>query len=195
MVKRNFAKKILFPIWIVFTILMPWGMAQGGTSESVAWLNLETRYTIIHYQSLRGLKKFNNKLDFSPGNRGFGRLFTRPESNVMMHNLKKKIDALYERVQEILDMRKRMKKVIINIYHNKKQLDDAYYRICRRKCRIRAWYIYEYNTIYVNVDDLHTGMLAHEMAHSIIDNYLTVRPPSPTAEILARYVDSHIFSQ
>jgi hypothetical protein len=30
------------------------------------------------------------------------------------------------------------------------------------------------------------------MAHSIIDNYLLVRPPKATAEILARYVDSHL---
>jgi hypothetical protein len=36
-------------------------------------------------------------------------------------------------------------------------------------------------------------MLAHEMAHSIIDHYLRVRPPHATAEILARYVDGHLF--
>ena len=36
------------------------------------------------------------------------------------------------------------------------------------------------------------GMLAHEMAHSIIDHYLTVRPPKRSAEILARFVDKHL---
>jgi len=35
-------------------------------------------------------------------------------------------------------------------------------------------------------------MLAHEIAHAIIDNYLSVRPPRATAEILARYVGKHL---
>jgi hypothetical protein len=86
-----------------------------------------------------------------------------------------------------------LKKVTVNVYHNKKQLHAAYWRIYKKPCKLRAWYIYEYNTIYINVGDLHEGMLAHEMAHSIIDHYLTVRPPGATAEILARYVDSHLF--
>jgi hypothetical protein len=40
--------------------------------------------------------------------------------------------------------------------------------------------------------DLHEGMLAHEMAHCIIDYFLLVRPPVASAEILARYVDEHL---
>jgi hypothetical protein len=44
----------------------------------------------------------------------------------------------------------------------------------------------------MNVNDLHEGMLAHELAHAIVDHYLLVRPPRPTAEIIARYVDSHL---
>jgi hypothetical protein len=44
----------------------------------------------------------------------------------------------------------------------------------------------------VSVADLHEGMLAHEMAHAIIDHFFAVRPPSSTAEILARYVGKHL---
>ena len=84
---------------------------------------------------------------------------------------------------------------------NKAQLNEAYSNFNESSRSAygdqtppKAWYIYELNTIYVNVDDLHEGILAHEMAHSIIDNYLFVRPPEPTAEILARYVDSHLFT-
>ncbi|MEH0019750.1 MAG: hypothetical protein V6Z89_08855 [Desulfobacter sp.] len=35
-------------------------------------------------------------------------------------------------------------------------------------------------------------MLAHEIAHAVVDHYLDVRPPRATAEILARYVDAHL---
>ena len=72
------------------------------------------------------------------------------------------------------------------------RLHEAYYTITGRDCCIRAWYIYESNTIYINADDVHEGILAHEMAHSIIDHYFSVRPPRATAEILARYVDKHL---
>ena len=183
----------LIIIWASLFLLFPHGVAQGETSNDTTWQSIETKYTIICYQSFKDLKDFDNNIDYSPGEWGFKRLFSSRDSDSLTDNLKKKVDALYERVQEILDMRKRMKKVTINIYHNKKQLHAAYYKISKTPCQYRAWYIYEYNTIYVNSDDLQEGILAHEMAHSIIDHYLLVRPPAAAAEILARYVDEHLY--
>ena len=156
------------------------------------WRRLETRRTIIQYKTLRDLKKFDRQIDYSPGGSSLRRLFSGSGSSGSTNALSNKIDALYERGQEILEMRGKMKKVTINIYPNKKGLDDAYYRITRRSCRIRAWYVYESNTVYINVDDVHEGMLAHELAHAIIDHYLLIRPPRATAEILAHYVDEHL---
>ena len=190
---RKIFKRLLSIICWNFLLFSLCGVAHGETSANINWQSLETKYTIIRCQSLEDLKKFNQKVDYSPGEWGLKRLFSRSDSTKMIDKLKKKVDALYERVQEILDMRKRMKKVTVNVYHNKKQLHAAYQEIYKKPCKLRAWYVYEYNTIYISVDDLHEGMLAHEMAHSIIDHYLTVRPPGATAEILARYVDSHLF--
>lgn len=192
---RNLSKRLLFIIcWNFLLFLSPCGVAQGEKSANINWQSLETKYTILHYQSLKDLKKFNRKVDYSPGEWGIIRLFSRTRSGKEMRDkLKEKVDALYERVREILDMRKKMRKVIINIYHNKRQLHAAYYEIYKKPCKLRAWYIYQYDTIYINANDLHEGMLAHELAHSIIDHYLRVRPPPATAEILARYVDGHLF--
>jgi hypothetical protein len=167
-------------------------VVQGTTSGDIAWRNIETKYTMIHYQSFEDLERFNDKVDYAQDRWGLKRLFSSSGSDNLIDKLNKKVDVLFERVQEILDMRKEMKKVTIKIYHDRRQLHDAYSRIYKKPCRFRAWYIYEYNTIYINVDDLNEGMLAHEMAHSIIDHYLSVRPPSATAEILARYVHSHL---
>jgi hypothetical protein len=119
-------------------------------------------------------------------------MFSGSKSGNMESRLKTKMEALYKRVQDILDMHKKMEKISINLYHNEEQLKDAYMRIYNQPCRIRAWYEFRHNTIYINVNDVHEGMLAHEMAHGIIDHYLLVRPPTATAEILARYVDSHL---
>jgi hypothetical protein len=86
-----------------------------------------------------------------------------------------------------------MKPIVIRLYGTKQQLHAAYRTFHGRPCRLRAWYSYEENTIHVTVKDLHEGIIAHEMAHAIIDHYLVVRPPPATAEILARYVDTHLY--
>lgn len=189
-IKKTFL--ILVPLILFFFPLC--GVVQGETLSDIRWQSIETRYTIIRYQSLDDLKDFDGNIDYHPGEWGFKRLFSSKGSK-MMDSLIKKVDALNLKVQQILDMRKRMKKVTINIYHNKKQLQAAYYKIYGSSCRIRAWYIFEYNTIYINVDDVNERLLAHEIAHYVIDNYLLVRPPRNTAEILATYVDKHLYDE
>ncbi|MBW2075389.1 MAG: hypothetical protein JRI58_11710 [Deltaproteobacteria bacterium] len=179
-------------MWVILVLLYPYGMVHGEISDDTTWKSIETKHTIIQYQTLEDLKKFNKKVAYYSLGWGLKSLFSGSGSDNMADKLKKKVDALYRRVQEILDMRKKIEKVIINIYHDKKQLHAAYYKIFKKKCPSRAWYIYEYNTIYINADDLHERMLAHEMAHAIIDHYFAVRPPTATAEILARYVDKHL---
>ncbi|HUV50169.1 MAG TPA: hypothetical protein VMW78_04015 [Anaerolineae bacterium] len=191
---RNLSKTLLLIIiWVSFFLLFPYGSVRGETAKDIIWQKIVTKYTIICYQTQEDLKEFSKHVDYYPGEWGIKRLFPSSDSNDLINNLKKKVDALYERVQEILDMRKKMKKVTINIYNNKEQLHAAYFDIYKKNYQYKAWYIYEYHVIYVNFDDINEGILAHEMAHSIIDQYLTVRPPRVTAEILARYVDSHLF--
>ncbi len=185
-------KKNIFPILVVLFTFPFYRIAYGETSKETLWRSLETKYTLIHYQHLEDLKRFNNKLNYGPEKWGFKRLFSKEESDKLLDVVGKKVDMIFERVQEILDMRKMMPSVTINIYRDQKQLYDAYFEIYKQSCQLRAWYIFEYNTIYFSIEDLHEGMLAHEMAHSIIDHYLTVRPPVASAEILARYVDSHL---
>ena len=175
-----------------FCLLWVVGTAYADGSTDTPWYILDTKYTQIRYQSWKNLKKFGNNINYSPGLFDLKGLFTKKSHDDLKKEIKGKVDAVYERVQEILDMRKWMKKVTINIYPDKKALHAAYEKIFGNPCHFRSWYIYELNTIYINVRDTHEGMLAHEIAHSIIDHYLLVRPPRATAEILARYVDKHL---
>jgi len=189
---KNLLRRLLFFICVSLLLLYPYGIAQGETSaDDIAWQSIETKHTVIHYQTMEDLKKFNKKVVYYSARQGLKSLFSTSADN-LTDKLKKKVDALFKRVQEVLDMRKRTNRVIINIYHDKKQLRAAYYEIFKKKCSFRGWYLYERNTIHINVDDLNEGILAHEMAHSIIDHYFAIRPPKATAEILARYVDKHL---
>lgn len=204
-IRYFFEKSFLILIQFIFFFCLLGGVAQGETARrspeakrmeegagDIAWKNMETKYTIIHYQSFNDLKKFNNKIRYGQDQWGLKLLFSSAGPDDLMDRVRTKVDTLFERVQEILDMRQKMKKVAVHIYRDKMQLHDAYSRIYEGPCRIRAWYRYKNNTVYINVHDLHEGMLAHELAHAIIDHYLLVRPPVATAEILARYVDSHL---
>lgn len=146
------------------------------------------------FQSGNDIKKFNSSIGFSEGVKTSG-FFSSLTAQELEAELIKKTDALYEKVQRILDMRKKMKKVQVNVYTSSRELQKVYSSMYKRSGNLRAWYVYRRHTIYMNVDDIHEGMLAHELAHSIIDHYLEIRPPRATAEILARYVDEHLFDK
>jgi hypothetical protein len=165
---------------------------MAEASSLTAYRTLETRYVILQYRSLEDLEGFEDEIDFSGG--VFGNLFSSSDAKDLQVNVKTEVDALYRRVQKILDMQKKMNKVNIKIHRNSEELKRAFRKTYGRGRRgvPRTWFRYENNTIYVNLDDVHEGMLAHEMAHAIIDNYLLVKPPRATAEILARYVDRHL---
>ncbi|MFH1102283.1 MAG: hypothetical protein V1714_00765 [Pseudomonadota bacterium] len=181
---------------ILFSFSSPKKETEKKQEEGAGWERLETKYTAIHHHSTEDLKKFDRKIDFSAGDFSLKSLFSESNPEDTMGKIRLKMDALYERVQEILDMRKKFeKKLIINLYSGKKELAQAYRELLGGEPRVRAWYVYELNTIFINVDDVHEGMLAHEMAHSIIDHYLAVRPPRASAEILAVYVDTHLFKK
>ena len=166
---------------------------QPKAGSSLVWKTMETRFAKIFYQTLRDLKRLERSIDYGGGGTSLLGIIPFTNGANPTSALSTKVDALAERVQEILDMRMRMGKVAIRVYSDKKQLHEAYYRLMGTACEVRAWYVFEENTMYINADDVHEGILAHEMAHAIIDHYFAVRPPKATAEILARYVDQHLY--
>jgi len=178
--------------WVILFFLFPAGAVVADEIRQDQWQTVKTKHTIIRYKSSEDLTRFNHKIRFSAGNHRFLFFSSSRDGKDPAQEISRKVDAIFERVQRILDMRKGMKKVVINVYHDRDKLDAAYFMIYRQPCRIRAWYRYWNNTIYLNAMDLHEEILAHEMAHAIIDHYMVVRPPRATAEILARYVDQHL---
>ena len=185
-------KRLLIPTLFCVLLFFICGIVFGQPADTLSWQTIETKHTVIRYQSSRDLKKINSKIKYRVKPSLSKGLFSSTGPEHIEEAVKKKVDALFERAQQILDMRKKMKKVTINVYHDKNQLREAFQGIYLKPCHVRAWYEYRFNTVYICIEDMHEGMLAHEMAHGIIDHYLLVRPPPATAEILARYVDSHL---
>ncbi|MBU0996145.1 MAG: hypothetical protein KJ737_26915 [Proteobacteria bacterium] len=154
--------------------------------------HIETKYTILTFTGPDHVKDFSKKIKYGSNQIPFGKLFRKTDTAHMTEQLKSAIDLLFEKVQQILDMRKKMPKVNIRVCEDNETLQQAFFRYYNTDCTHRAWYIYETNTIYLNLKDVNSHILAHEMAHSIINHYLLIRPPHASAEILARYVDTHL---
>ncbi len=185
--------------WISIQLSVSIGLMLIGTcfdlwasEENTPRFVLETRYTTIQYPSVETLESFQKSVHFGNGWWASSSEFASfsDEENRKITVLK--TDAVFKRVQEILDMRKQFKKVTILLYADTAAFETAYLEIYKHKCPFKAWYEYKTNTISLNVNNCNEGIFAHEIAHSIIDNFLKVRPPKNTAEILARYVDSHL---
>lgn len=160
-----------------------------------AKVKIETRYLRLVFNSPADLSRFYASIDFDSG-QGSSSLFAKPSAAEEQRLLIAKLDALFEKVQRILDMRKMIsEKVRVQVHSDKDEQAATFQRVFKKPGYARAWYVYEYDTVYMNVTDVHEGMLAHELAHAIIDHFMNVRPPRATAEILATYVDKHLFEE
>jgi hypothetical protein len=161
------------------------------TTRMEPWLRIESRHTFIHYKTSKDLEKFDKSIDYTPQKRRAKNLFSLKPSKDPVDSIRQKVDVLFDKVEQLLEMSGKKNKVIIKLFP-KKYFYAVRDRINGKNCRFRAMYIFEQNTVYINVGDVHEGILAHEIAHAIIDNYLSVRPPKTTSEILARHVEENL---
>ena len=83
-------------------------------------------------------------------------------------------------------------RVAINIYKRQEDLDKVYEEFFNEPNKAVSFYIYKTNTIYAVESQLNENILAHEMAHCIIDHYFVILPPRKIQEMLSAYVDLHL---
>ncbi len=172
---------ILFSV-LFFMIIPKIVVSKTLNKDQLRWDKIDTKHTFIYYQCLKDLENFNRKINFK----------TSQESFDIANSVSDKIDAIFKKSQQLLGMQGFVNKITIKIFKNKQQLDRAYFKIYKKDSNSRAWYTHEKLTVFIQLNDIHRGMIAHELAHAIIDHYLIIPPPKETAEILARYVDTHM---
>ena len=52
--------------------------------------------------------------------------------------------------------------------------------------------VFKINTLFTSEEKVSANVLAHEIAHCIVDHYFSVIPPTKVAEMIAQYADAHI---
>ncbi len=131
----------------------------------------QTKYSIIHYSEDKDIDDFIWRL-------GGQRLEFTNDPQMASY----RIDRLVDRVQTVLDMWPKNFQITVYLHRGPLSANKVAY--------------YEKNTkaIHVSVDYASDGVVAHEIAHASIEQYFSISPPSKMQEILAQYVDKHLWN-
>ncbi|MGE4358144.1 MAG: hypothetical protein AB7E08_06330 [Candidatus Omnitrophota bacterium] len=154
---------------------------------------IEGNYFSIYYYSGLSPLAIAEKLDFSsPHLQSWSKTegnYSEIEINSPEKILARTLDTLFLEVSDILDIHLSSFKVNLRILYDFQALDSEFYRFYHLNLKSPSFYIYETNTIYISFDNLKPGVLGHEIAHAIMNNYFVVPPPVKLQEVLAGYVE------
>lgn len=155
------------------------------------WVITKSYFCTIYFRYDVNIDVINKKIDTYKVDYGLtakpSRLGEGTEEEVAY-----KFDLIFLKVQEILDMRPKDINLSVKIYRDKNDLDKVYMEIFNEENKFIAFYVFKLNTLFANEKDISANVLAHEIAHCIIDNYFSVIPPQKVAEMLAQYADLHL---
>lgn len=179
---------------IGFLVNLPWPgpvYSQDGPEDPERRI-LSSRFCTVFYEEGVDLRVVNRRINLSFSSFYNLRNIRKKGKLSDEEILAEKLDAIFARVENILDMFPSKIHVAINIYKGKNALDEAYKEIFHEQNTADSFYIYKTNTIYTTEMDIREGILAHEMAHCIIDHYFVILPPRKIQEMLAIYADVHL---
>lgn len=130
---------------------------------------LSTNYTDILYSDDKALGDFlwrisGRKLGFSED----------------LRVAKSRVDRIVDRVRDTLNIYPENFRIKIYIYREYKE-------------GVVALYSHKTKSIKVYADRITDAVFAHEVAHAVICNYFSEPPPEKMQEILAQYVDRHLW--
>lgn len=180
------------PILILVALIACFIFVDGVYSEEEAWDVFSTEFSTVFYEKEVDLNTLDRLINLRFSDfYSLGR-FEQDVALSIEEILSNKFDAIFNKVEEILDMYPPRIHVRVNIYKTNDSLDAAYEEIFNEPNTASSFYIYKTNTIYTVEDFISERILAHEMAHCIIDHYFVILPPVKIQEILAAYADVHL---
>ena len=163
-------------------------VALGFLVVQVNATEIKTAFAVIKYADESLLKTFNNKVGRS--SYGFG--FSQKSSGTADNIARKQTDQLIGRVQEILDMRPEGLHFTIEILATPEQIQQVYLKEFGRKVDFIAFYSPRSETVYFAANKLQRTVVAHEIAHAVIDRYFDKAPPVKIHELLAQFVEKQL---
>jgi uncharacterized protein (DUF2132 family) len=189
-------RKKLLSVCLFFTIFTSvfWTSSQNCFSQQDApgdeWASFQTAYFNVFYKPEVNLKRV------------LGRLHSRSlpsYSNLPAYTLTGieakvayRLDTIFMRVRDILGMYPDKADIKIKIFKNRQNISAELCFLNQTDGTCKSFYTYRFNSIYTSEQDVTDSVIAHEMAHAVVDNYFSTTPPEKMAEILATNVDFHL---
>ncbi len=184
--------------WLLIAVLVASSLlANAPAAEARAWKTLLTRHAIIFFEDDADLAALEQHLEIDPITLRTQQITGAAPVEAGEHTqLAQKIDYVFERVQVVLDMRQNMPRVQIRVFDGELIVEEVCPQ-CRHRYLYgdnpRSWYVYEQKSIYLTIQDIRVGILAHEVAHHVIDHFFAVRPDPQSSEILAVFAEKNFF--
>ena len=162
--------------------------AYGAANIGAGWGLIETRYFSVYCEEGVDLNAVSRRLRKRIFLYGQGPSYDEGvEKNVAY-----RLDAIFVRARETLDMYPQMPRIKIKIFSDEETLYREYRKIMGGSGTTKAFYVHFYRTIFTSEDTINDSVMAHEIAHAIIDHYYKYIPSPKVSEALASYIDMHI---
>lgn len=149
---------------------------------------LDTRYGTVVYEKEELLKRFNDELRLGR----LSYLMKNRSSVTLQDEVRNKVEAVFDRVQSVLEMFPRNLRVTIVLLPSDGDVAKVYRGKYQRHADYIAYYSPKEKTIYLSVRDSSLTVVAHEMGHAVIDHYFGVSPSVKIHEVLSEYVEAHL---
>lgn len=179
--RANLAILLFLNLFLVIFL----GAAAGEDKKEKAY---QTQYSDIFYLHEDDLYDFGKKI-------GGANSFLNRDNEKALGLVRENVDRIVYRVKTLLDMYPPNFHFNIRLYASYKELKDAYRETGKTGAAPIAFYSHKSATIYLSTEKLTDGVFAHEVAHAVVNYYFDSPPPAQMQEILAQYVDKHLWDQ
>lgn len=148
-----------------------------------------SKHTKIYYQNENDLRLLNKRLKL--GTLDYLLKYKGSDDVSIESQVAAKVDIILERVKTILELNPKNLMVEIRITESPAEVQRIYFGKYSKKVDYPAFYARGEKTVYVAVNKINSNILAHELAHAIIDRSFGLIIPVKIHEILSQYVDAN----
>jgi hypothetical protein len=167
---------ILFCAWLLLSVPVA---AQNAATE-------ESTYFTIQLDDKADIIALTDQLRSVRVRQVEGLTGATSDAHVMLHSL---LDALYSEVCDILDIHMPAFTINLEVVTDRAGVANGVEACSMARKEAPSFYCRDSNTIYIANKDVSVGVLGHEIAHAVINQYFMIPPPEKMQEVMAGYVE------
>ncbi len=168
-------------------------LRRSAAHDGLDWIIIRGGVVSFYYLPNANLGKIEKRLRNRslPIAREYRDLFTN-KAYPIESRISARLQFLLSRVEDILGMRPLIPSIDIKTLRNREDLRARCRQLMGGQADYKSFYVHSLSTIFASEKDIVDSIIAHEMAHAVMDHYFMVPPPSMAAELLAIHVDEHL---